>query len=1170
MKRLALVTVINICMIIGQAAGLEVDVSSSNGRYSTDMSTDYGAAINDYVVHDIALNPLEGGLSNHHIGTGSVSKSITVIDARTRARATSYVSARGSGSYAWDLSSVPILGVIQTRGWLSARGYNSISGYSKAYNGNNLAQSSVSVSSATGLASLDYYTTAFEDASGGLHSAQMAYPGAAVKDNRYSFVSKQPYGASGDRVIFTETSSEDSGVCAASQLDADDAHVPYYSGKADTKTGVQTESWSKTTAGVTHLSSGRINAYSQALEGYMKSTGSYSDLVTSSATLTGTSILDYHTKATSDTNGLHSEQQAKPGASTITGWSQGAYGDRLTFKEISYDHQKDYDISYLNADEAHINYYSGCADTDAMIGEESAHTESRSQSYNAGGVSAYSKAFVGYVKASGLTPSSYGVLAQSSVAVNPGTGPSGAVLDYHTSANSSVVVAATSQQAYQGASAQPSVTGYGATGRSLSFAESSSNSNNYYASSYLDARSSSSDAQVISYKGNTQTTYNNASVSSLPQGINSDSYINYQTSANDSHGRYAKEYASTTASGLKNAILFENTEGTASAQNSGVKAAFNGLSLNGDEVSVMSDESDGANRYYIQSAASGPGYISGLNPFEGSTSSITGVGSVQNIFTLTGTSISINDYRKKGDNIQRVTLYPMTQPFSGTLISQDNGHIIQDGINTLATSGGNVSVAAGNYSDKLDQSYYSKDILLLAAPSTTPGTPGVIVNSITLNQPAKGTGKDFKNMAAKSVNVLNSSVTIQKGINLVINGGTVNVSSGTYNEDVVIDKSLTINGTGASNTIVNGMKNGSVFTINSSNIFVTLSGMKITGGSGTPLSGLLVGGGIFNKGTTTLKDCTISGDTADNGGGVYNYGAFTMNSGNITGNIARNGGGVYNYGFFSMNGGDINGNKALNGDGGGGVYNYLGNFYMNGGNINKNFAQGNYGGGGIYNDRGGIFMTGGNICNNSARYGSGSDYGAGAGVFNGGYFKLDGGNITGNGDFYINNGGGILNGYRYWSGHTAIYPTLYMTGGNINGNTAINGGGVSGLDLNDRFYMLGGNISGNSAYYGGGVYANWFSMDGGSITGNKALYRGGGVYITGWFFLNGGTISNNRAEQYGGGVGGVNWSPYSGWNFFMNGGTITGNSAGISGGGVDRVLGPYSGIIAGNTPNDMT
>jgi fibronectin-binding autotransporter adhesin len=57
------------------------------------------------------------------------------------------------------------------------------------------------------------------------------------------------------------------------------------------------------------------------------------------------------------------------------------------------------------------------------------------------------------------------------------------------------------------------------------------------------------------------------------------------------------------------------------------------------------------------------------------------------------------------------------------------------------------------------------------------------------------------------------------------------------------------------------------------------------------------GGGILNKGTLTLNDVTLAGNTASGiggyGGGIYNTGTLTMNSGSINENTATNGGGIY-------------------------------------------------------------------------------------------------------------------------------------------------------------------------------------------------------------------------------------------------------------------------------------
>jgi predicted outer membrane repeat protein len=143
---------------------------------------------------------------------------------------------------------------------------------------------------------------------------------------------------------------------------------------------------------------------------------------------------------------------------------------------------------------------------------------------------------------------------------------------------------------------------------------------------------------------------------------------------------------------------------------------------------------------------------------------------------------------------------------------------------------------------------------------------------------------------------------------------------------------------------------------------------------------------------------------------------------------------------------------------------------------------------------------------------------------------MSGGEISGN---TANNGGGV-------SGD------ITMSGGKISGNTANNGGGVSGT-----LTMNGGEISSNTSSLGGGVYVNGnhtITMNGGEISYNTASTNGGGVYVDGdntTFTMNGGEISYNTASTSGGGV-----YVYRGTTFTMNGGEISGNTAPTSGGGV--------------------
>ena len=104
--------------------------------------------------------------------------------------------------------------------------------------------------------------------------------------------------------------------------------------------------------------------------------------------------------------------------------------------------------------------------------------------------------------------------------------------------------------------------------------------------------------------------------------------------------------------------------------------------------------------------------------------------------------------------------------------------------------------------------------------------------------------------------------------------------------------------------------------------------------------------------------------------------------------------------------------------------------------------------------------------------------------------------------------------------------TINMTGGEISGNRASEGGAVEVLDANCTFNLSGGKITNNSSTGdGGAIYLNQepseLNMTGGEISGNTATGNGGGVYInrTGSVCnLSGGKIENNKASGNGGGI----------------------------------------------------
>jgi hypothetical protein len=78
---------------------------------------------------------------------------------------------------------------------------------------------------------------------------------------------------------------------------------------------------------------------------------------------------------------------------------------------------------------------------------------------------------------------------------------------------------------------------------------------------------------------------------------------------------------------------------------------------------------------------------------------------------------------------------------------------------------------------------------------------------------------------------------------------------------------------------------------------MTVSGCTLFD-NGKPAIGF--GGGIYNAGTLTVSNSTVSGNFAFSGGGIYNTGGATVSGCILSGNNAwggGNGGGIYNDGY---------------------------------------------------------------------------------------------------------------------------------------------------------------------------------------------------------------------------------------------------------------------------------
>ncbi len=174
--------------------------------------------------------------------------------------------------------------------------------------------------------------------------------------------------------------------------------------------------------------------------------------------------------------------------------------------------------------------------------------------------------------------------------------------------------------------------------------------------------------------------------------------------------------------------------------------------------------------------------------------------------------------------------------------------------------------------------------------------------------------------------------------------------------DLDITTSLTLNGNGASTTIIDGAGLDRVFDIHSG-VTVNISGVTIRNGTETYLDVLSWrGGGIKNDGTLTVTNSTVSGNVATKGGGIFNDGTLTVTNSTISGNRGLLGGGISNWSSstLTVTNSTISGNKAYNA--GGGILNdYSSTVTVTSSTVSGNRAD--FGGDGIANSTGGTFTV---------------------------------------------------------------------------------------------------------------------------------------------------------------------------------------------------------------------
>lgn len=206
------------------------------------------------------------------------------------------------------------------------------------------------------------------------------------------------------------------------------------------------------------------------------------------------------------------------------------------------------------------------------------------------------------------------------------------------------------------------------------------------------------------------------------------------------------------------------------------------------------------------------------------------------------------------------------------------------------------------------------------------------------------------------------------------------------------------------------------------------------------------GGGVYNAGSLTLANSTLSGNSAGFfGGGLFNAGTATVTNSTVSGNTAEYAGGLSNYlGTVTLT------NSTVSGNTGGGVYNgSVSTMTLMNSTISGN-SGGTFSGFGVYNG-GTLTITQSTISGNSR-----------GGVINAGSLTLTNSTISGNTTPY--DGGGVFN----YGG------TLTLTNSTLTGNSAATGGGVwsEGGPYSGRakLHLVQTLVTGNTAEIGAEIY----------------------------------------------------------------------------------------------------
>ena len=288
---------------------------------------------------------------------------------------------------------------------------------------------------------------------------------------------------------------------------------------------------------------------------------------------------------------------------------------------------------------------------------------------------------------------------------------------------------------------------------------------------------------------------------------------------------------------------------------------------------------------------------------------------------------------------------------------------------------------------------------------------------------------------------------------------------------ITIDKSLTIDASGAEGITLDGKGRSQVLRIegNSKNLETKLIGFAVKNGKASQ------GGGIFNTGKLSAVKMTIEGNAAGGGGGIYSSGELELDDSAVTGNSSWGiAGGI----MISIRY-DIKQEREDSLRNNGFTQTKTRISTITNTKISNNTAESL--GGGLSTDGDGILRIEKSVIADNSVTG---EHGGGGGIAAFANIQIFDSVVSGNSapDGPFGGAGGIQN-----------VTNMDLTNTKVVGNTGSEGGGINNLD---HLILTNSIVVGNTAYRSGGGIANhlnWVKAFSSDVTGNTAGVHGGGI-----------------------------------------------------------------------------